>query len=446
MTKTLDFKHIKGKTKRGLRYLIFKDTNTLYTSVYIIIRAGAMFGKKPGLAHFLEHCFLGLSTKTKTKERRLKETEIKGIYKNASTSYDLITYYLDAPYNQIKYVFETLKEDFTQIKFDYKEVETERSIIKDEISKRNNNIFSILAQYELKDYFKKNTPYVNSILGTKKDLNNINIADLKEHYKLLNNQNMIFGISGNIKEKEVIRLIEDFSENIYLNKGKDYEIKTKFKKYKYAIPKRVVIKPSKLSNNTVFSISKLFKNTHKPKNKEVALKNLTIENVISSIYVTAESSYLWRSLREKSGLVYGYWFDIWKQHYFSIATITLEVPPKNVNNVLNIFKKETEKLLKANISKKTLEYWKNHLKNKVMLSTGEHKKILYSLVRNYYYNKFIITPKDIIKAQEKLNKTQVNKYIEKIRKDIQKDPIVGVFTGNTKNIKSVVIKKYLDIK
>ncbi len=445
MTNSLDFKHIKGKTKRGLKYIIFKDDNTLSVSIYIMTSAGVIFEKKPGLAHFTEHVFVGLSTKKENKDTRIKNMEIHGIYKNAWTSYETISYGLDAPYTQMDYAFKVLGDDFTQAKFDPKEIEIERNVIKDEIAKSNNNIFANLFNYELSNFFKKGDPYTHKVLGTAKELDKITIEDLKEHYKLLNNKNMVIGVSGNVNEEKVIKLIERFSELLYKSKGKEKEINPKYRTPEYKKPEDIVIKPSKLSKNTVFAISKIYKESSKERklNKKQRLYLAAVNDIVINTFAQAQSSYLWKALRENSGLVYGYWFDVWRQENFSLIDLTLDVPKENVEKVLKKVNEETKKLLKGNMSKKEVEYWKNYTKNKLMLSTTEHKKILPALVKSFFYSNYTFTPKELLKAQEKIKKEDVNKFLKKLKEDIKKEPFVAVFTGNTKGINKSKIRKLI---
>lgn len=204
------------KLDNGLEvYLYSKDTlhsnyvtfTTKYGSVYnefVPIGSSKMTTFPKGIAHFLEHKVFV----QKEDPQPMEFFAQSGAVCNAYTTFKNTTYLFYAT-EKLNENIEYLLDYVQNIYLTEESVESEKSIISEEIHMYEDRPMSILEEKVRKNTLKTN-PYKDSIIGTTKDINSITKEDLETCYHTFYNpSNMFMVITGNYNVEEVLNVIKD---------------------------------------------------------------------------------------------------------------------------------------------------------------------------------------------------------------------------------------------
>lgn len=426
-----DIKYTKGKTDEELEYLIFEDKKSYSVSFLLKIKTGAIYDKKPGLSHFLEHVVLK-SSKNVTHKQRLKELEYRGASRNGITSYEYNEYYITLPFTELNYGFSYLEDLLIHAKLKKQEVETERKVIFDEILKNNNDPYSLSYELTKRNYLKKQSPFYNSILGSQKTLLDISRKDLADFYAQFNSKNIILGVSGRIEEEEIIKKIKKLSRKLNESKKKE---KYGFQDIITKNPEKILIHPSTLSKNSIVSLTILDKGYN-----ELNIKESISRGLLSNILTRGSSSYLYEALRTDTGYLYSYWIPNYIYNAFSMQGMIFECDPKNVCKILKLINETINKVKRKKISSNEVNHWKRYTKNRILIRNDNHINIMNELVDDLFNLGKMYTPIDLLEIQKKVTTEDVNRQLEKL--DLNKYTVMTF--GNTRGINERKIKKSLE--
>ncbi len=164
--------------------------------------------KNNGVSHFLEHLFFKGSTNHAPGEfDRILET--KGAINNAATSKDFTHYYITIPSKDFDLALEMHSDMLLNPLVPRKEMEKERKVVLEEISKDLNNPGSIVYENLIKMMYK-NHPYKRKVIGTKEIIENVPREVIMDYYnKFYKPSNMVTIIVGDVDSNEVINKIKN---------------------------------------------------------------------------------------------------------------------------------------------------------------------------------------------------------------------------------------------
>ncbi len=179
---------------------VFVDNKELpLISIDIWCKAGSSFEKvdKNGTAHFLEHMIFKGSNKIMPGEFDHKIESLGGL-SNASTGYDDVHYHVLVPPSNFKESLALLTNIVVSPNFKPDEFIKEKGVVIDEIKQQNDQPEERLFNYFLKRVWLS-PKYANSILGTERSIQNLEINDLvKFHKKHYTAENICIAIAGNL--------------------------------------------------------------------------------------------------------------------------------------------------------------------------------------------------------------------------------------------------------
>ncbi|MFN3781424.1 MAG: M16 family metallopeptidase, partial [Candidatus Kapaibacteriota bacterium] len=255
------------------------------------VRAGSRddFVGKEGISHFLEHCVF---RRTKNYEsKQINELfEKYGAYANAFTTKEYTTYYVRALNDNFEKVWNLMKEIVFEPKFDKKDIAKEKSIVKEEVRSYTEDpeeeIFDITDKYLF-----KHSRLSHPIVGTIRSLSNIGIEDLNHFYeKHYIPSQIVITYVGGFTHDEIVELV-------------NREINIRPPRVEPHDRDKITIKPLTFHKNLKrqflqchISIAKILPNLSTRERYICAIANLLLGD--------CSSSRLYKSLREKSGLVY----------------------------------------------------------------------------------------------------------------------------------------------
>ena len=180
-----------------------------------------------GASHFLEH-LLFKGTKTRTSLEISSSIEAVGGETNAFTSKEYTCFYARVIDKDLPLAVNVISDLITSSVVKAADVDAERKVVLEEIAMRDDDPSDLIHDLFLEKYYG-DTPLGRPILGTVESINEMSRSTVFNYYrKRYRPQDLVVAVAGNIKHKEVVRLVEDaLSKDNFLDQPKaDYEIRS----------------------------------------------------------------------------------------------------------------------------------------------------------------------------------------------------------------------------
>ena len=180
-----------------------------------------------GASHFLEH-LLFKGTKTRTSLEISSSIEAVGGETNAFTSKEYTCFYARVIDKDLPLAVNVISDLITSSVVKAADVDAERKVVLEEIAMRDDDPSDLIHDLFLEKYYG-DTPLGRPILGTVESINEMSRSTVFNYYrKRYRPQDLVVAVAGNIKHKEVVRLVEDaLSKDDFLDQPKaDYEIRS----------------------------------------------------------------------------------------------------------------------------------------------------------------------------------------------------------------------------
>ncbi|MBU4351008.1 insulinase family protein [Candidatus Parcubacteria bacterium] len=198
----------------GLRVLLFPMENTEAVTLLFLAATGSKYETKniSGISHLLEHLlFRGIKSYPEPGSISRALDEIGGFY-NAFTDKEVLGIIFKAGVENLSLISKILTEMVTVPLLDKKELIKEKKVVVEEISMREDNPqILILDLWETLLYGDQPAGWL--VIGSRKTVSSISQKNLSDHLKSsFTAKNSVLAIAGNIKEKDVIKMVKrDFS-------------------------------------------------------------------------------------------------------------------------------------------------------------------------------------------------------------------------------------------
>jgi predicted Zn-dependent peptidase len=180
-----------------------------------------------GASHFLEH-LLFKGTKTRTSLEISSAIEAVGGETNAFTSKEYTCFYARVIDKDLPLAVDVISDLITSSVVKAEDVDAERKVVLEEIAMRDDDPSDLIHDLFLEKYYG-DTPLGRPILGTVESINEMSRSTVFNYYrKRYRPQDLVVAVAGNVKHKEVVRMVEDaLSKDDFLDTPKsDYEIRT----------------------------------------------------------------------------------------------------------------------------------------------------------------------------------------------------------------------------
>ena len=301
-----------------------------------------------GVAHFLEHLFFKGTSKHPAKEfDRILES--KGAVTNAATSKDFTHYYILIPSQYFELALDLHSDMLLNPLIPRKELEKERKVVIEEISKNNDKQTTVLYRNMIKGFYTAH-PYKRDVIGTKEVIETISREQILDFY---NNwytpQNMTTVIIGDIDTQKALELVKT-----KFNKPAD--LNAKKQEHKYKIDKRPSVQTENKEEMNVETGYILigFKGCHPITNKDsYAL------DVLSTILGDGKSSRLYKNIKEQKQLVHSISAYHSSMRDDSIFYISANYITEDIPRLKTAIFDEVEKLYKNEITEEEIQKAKN---------------------------------------------------------------------------------------
>ena len=359
-----------------------------------------------GVAHFLEHLFFKGTTKHPTGEFD-KILESKGAMTNAATSKDFTHYYITIPSKYFNLAMDLHADMLLNPLIPSNELEKERKVVIEEISKTNDNPENKLYENMIKSLYQ-NHPYKRQVIGKKEIIENIPREEILYFYNTwYNPSNMITVVVGDVNTQEALNVIKhDFN--------KKEAKKTKLPKYKidkYLEKTKEVTARDKVK--TGYMMIGFRGVAQQDRNDGYAL------DVLSTILGDGRSSKLYQSVKEQQQLAYSIGAGHASMKDDSILYVSANFIPINKEKVKKAVFDEIEKIRNGNFDEKDIQKAKSIIERDTFYSRESTSNIANELGYttlvygdSKYYDEYIenikkVTKNDIIRVAKKyLNPNQ----------------------------------------
>ncbi|MEO0263069.1 MAG: pitrilysin family protein, partial [candidate division WOR-3 bacterium] len=183
LVQKMGYQNIKEYTlKNGMKVLILEDNSSPIISLGIWYKVGSRneVTGKTGISHLLEHMMFKGTKRIGSQEFSKIIQRIGGV-DNAFTSNDATCYWEVFPKENLEKILELESDRMQNLVF--REFEEEKKVVMEERRLRTENSPEGIFWEELYALSYKVHPYKNPVIGWMSDLENINLSDVKEHYK-----------------------------------------------------------------------------------------------------------------------------------------------------------------------------------------------------------------------------------------------------------------------
>ncbi len=309
--------------------------------------------KTTGISHFLEHLFFKGTQKypTGTFDKIL---DSKGASVNAATSKDYTHYYIEIPSKDFDLALELHSDMLLNPQIPRKELERERGVVIEEISKTKdspqNRLFDNL--YTL-IYEKSNHPYKRPVIGKKEIIENVTREEILDYFnKFYTPDAYTTVIVGDVNKEEALKKVSQaFNKN---NKQKRKQTKISYPKVKPL--NSIVRKEETMDINKTHTMIAFLAPKFTDTKDNYAL------DVLSTMLGDGKSSILNQELKENKELVLSTSAGNYSQKDSGLFYIYVTYDPSKEGQIESAIKEELTKIQNGEFEQNTLTKAINQIK------------------------------------------------------------------------------------
>ncbi len=301
-----------------------------------------------GVAHFLEHLFFKGTSKHPAKEFD-QILESKGAITNAATSKDFTHYYILIPSQYFELALDLHSDMLLNPLIPRKELEKERKVVIEEISKNNDRPATVLYRNMVKGFYKVH-PYKRDVIGTKEVIETISREQILDFYNTWYiPQNMTTVVIGDVNTQKALDLIKT-----KFNKPVDITEKKTVLKYKLdKKPSSQIETKEEMKVETGYILIG-FKGCH-----PITSKDSYALDVLATILGEGKSSRLYKNIKEQKQLVHSISASHSSMRDDSIFYVSANYITEDIERLKDAIFTEIEKLQKNEITNEEIQKAKN---------------------------------------------------------------------------------------
>ena len=367
-----------------------------------------------GASHFLEHLvFKG--TKTRSTSDIAQVIDILGGDVDAFTGKEYTSFYAHVLDEQVGTAIDLLTDIVTAPAFTAADVESERSVILEEIKMVEDTPDDLVHEMFVTAFWPDH-PLGRPILGTEETVNRLVHGQILEHYaETFHPANMIFAASGNVQPEQIIPFLERAFPS---DAGSPVQ-----RPWTSPTPKQHVMLREKRELEQVH----LCLGSRGFPQQDIERYAAALFN---SILGGGMSSRLFQRILEKEGLVYtvlSYHNGYLNGGYEAVYAACV---PRNLRRVLSITLEEMKKIKADGATPAELSSAKLHLKGSILLSLESTVSRMSGIARQEYYFGRQFSADEIIAAIDAVTLDDIHSVAQTI---VDPDSLSLTLLGNLKS-------------
>ncbi len=344
--------------------------------IFAYAPAGSIYEeeKTRGISHLLEHMLLKHTKQYTEKELLSQITTLGGSY-NAVTDRDVTFYYILTHMDNYKKSVDIVHSVMTEPIFKKYELDLERKVVFEEISRRQDNDGNLYNLSYL-SILGMDNPYAQPIEGYTKTLNNVNVEELNKYFKDRYKDVMIF-INCDTKHKAEVEkyVYSKFGQNKTLQNYT--EIPVIYKGLDFA--NRIIVVRKNYGQYTTHIMLPSFP-------RSMIRENIILNFLKYCLCSSGLYSILMFQLRSRRGLIYSISSINETYRYIGVLRLIIQTSDKDTSHILSIIFNILQKLKKNGLSDKLIKYYKQGYLNeqKYAFTSDEYNTIFHS--EGLFYN------------------------------------------------------------
>ncbi|HDP69206.1 MAG TPA: insulinase family protein [Actinobacteria bacterium] len=350
-----------------------------------------------GISHFLEH-LLFKGTKTRTAKEISETFDGLGAELNAFTGKEHTCYYTRIIDENLNIAVEVLSDMLLHSALNKDDIKSEKEVVLEEIGFHEDS-----PDERVHDLFAEglweNHPLGKNILGHLDTVRNFERKDLTEYLKRqYTPENMLVTAAGNLKHEDLVNIVQSYLKEIDGDLPHKEKIATK-------IESRIktIYKETEQAH-----ICYGFESLPAGHDDRYAL------SILDSVLGGGMSSRLFQEIREKRGLAY----SVYSYHSYykdtGSFTIYAGTRPLNAEKVLELVKKEINKIVKTGIAGDELDRAKSQIKGQLILSLESTGNRMMRMGRSRITHGEVLSLSELIKRVDAVEL----KDVQRVARDI----------------------------
>lgn len=341
----------------GLKILVVENHDLPIFSYYTYFDVGGRYEKEgtTGATHFLEHMMFKGAKKFGPGEFD-RFIESNGGQTNAYTTFDNTVYHQQLPSDALEMIIEMESDRIAHLLLEENGFEKERAVVLEERKMRYENSPGGKIHLKMMQEAFKGTPYGGSVIGEKKDVENLNREQMREFFhRFYTPDNATIVVVGDVDAANVFRLVEEKFGLIASSRGLgEYKkILDHQDKYKFMPKESKSININGTSPTPMFRIS-----FNAPK---VGTRESYVLDILSSILGNGESSHLSKiyvkSKRPFLSEVFSFNYSLMHSGVFVVGGQLVD--KVSINKFENTLRRDLSLSCKTSIDERSLQKTKN---------------------------------------------------------------------------------------
>ncbi len=357
------------KLSNGGRGLLIDVPGASVMSMRVCFRAGNKFVKKPDIyetAHLMEHMAFGANAKYKDEQAYEAEFTKNGAYHNAWTSDTLICYEAECADFEWDRILELQELTVAQPRFNDDALKAEKGNVRSELTGYQNDYTRLIWPKLQQELGEKVLAYTERL----KTISNIELKDIKEHYRRTHTaNNMQVIIVGDLRKRkrEIVRMLAGWD----LKEGEIFEVPLD----DYVGTAPILIKRKDASNMT-FGFSFVVKRRLEPAEQYAmgCLNHILNGTTTSKIFGQAR----------KKGLVYGVGSSLGSGVWSSEWDFDGEVNAENAGDLFDLIAVELTRVINGEVKEDDIVAAKSYALGRHMMLAQTTDQIADYYGREYF--------------------------------------------------------------
>lgn len=377
----------------GMR-VVFESLPHLHSaSLGVWIKTGSAneSAEENGAAHFLEHLFFK-GTSTRTTHEIMDAIEGRGGYFNAFTSRGYTCLYVRILSRHVSVAIEILADLIRNSQFN--EMDKERGVILEEIAS-NEDVPDDLVHDVLSEFHWPDHPLGRPVAGTEETVGAMSRDQIDAFYKTwYTPENMVFAVSGNINEDEVVEQLESCFGDMPAQTTPDRRTAPTFHDGIKIVERNI----SQAHVTLAFP------------GPPLGAANRFVCDVTSSLLGGASTSRLFERIREDEGLAYAIQTFHAFYHHAGVIGVYAAVAPENYARTLELTFEEIRKLRDDGATDDEVEKNKEQLKGHVLMSLESTYARMTRMAKSLLYYDRIIAVDELIGLIDDVTPAHVQEF------------------------------------
>lgn len=409
----------------GLR-IVTEEVNTVRSAavgIWVNVGSRDENSSTAGASHFLEH-LLFKGTKNRTALDISSSIEAVGGEMNAFTSKEYTCFYARVIDTDLTLAIDVLSDLITSSLVEAADVKAEANVVLEEIAMRDDDPSDLIHDLFLETYYG-NSQLGRPILGTVKSIKGMSRNTVYNYYKKRYlPQDIVVAVAGNIKHKQVIKLVEAaLSRDGFLDTPKsDFRIRSSAPAKVSGRGKVGIIDRKTEQAHLLFGVDGVSRND----DRRFAL------SILASALGGGMSSRLFQEIREKRGLAYSVYSYI--QQFAGSGSLSFYAgcQPQKAEEVISIIRDITGQVAKSGITNEEINRAKGAVRGALVLSQEDSASRMNRIGKSELVYGEIMSFDEILKRVTAVTHDEIREIANELLTVSPTLAVVGPFKSSTK--------------